>query len=107
MHDEQVEQFIIGSSIVNENFLAIIIDAIKPEHFYCDYHQKIWVKMSKSFTDNKDENKLTLGQLIDQVAGEGYLKVLMMAAGGIERDLRATIQELIDLSQKRKIFESA
>lgn len=108
MHNQELEQSLIGSLIANGGATAdILLEVLTVEDFYFAEHQKIWKHIQKSNSINKGENKITLKDFVKQVAGDEYLSVLLRAASGLSVFIRDNALELKDLTAKRLIIQSA
>ena len=105
----EAEQTILGTVILNNEYLAKISDFLLPEHFYEPAHQKIYAQILHNVEKtNIVANKVTLKQFFDNDevikanGGASYLSTLLAQASAIVNiaDYGRIIQ---DLAIKRKL----
>jgi replicative DNA helicase len=105
LFDLELEQSVIGGCIQNPSYAELLLIILKDEDFYYPEHQKIWNYLRKSYSINKGESEGTIGNFIRKVAGDGYLKTLMIKAVGVFA--KECALEVKNLSEKRLIFKTA
>ena len=105
--NQEAEQMILGSIILNHRFLEKVADIILPKHFYFIEHREIWMKLIET-SQESEVNQVTLGdyfknnELIKAAGGINYLSILLLKASAII-SLRDLSKKLIELWQKREL----
>lgn len=75
----EAEAAVLGSMLIEEEAIALGIEALTPEAFYKDAHQKIFQAMIRLFTENKAVDLVTLTDTLtkegtlEEVGGPSYL----------------------------------
>lgn len=107
----EAEQAILGTIILNNEYLNRVEDVLMPEYFYELVHQKIYAKILNCIRSNgMTANQVTLKQFFDseesikEVGGALYLSTLLMQASVIVsiRDYAYIVKENF---AKRKLLE--
>lgn len=103
------EQAILGTIILNNEYLNRVSEFLLPEHFYEPAHQKIYAQIIHNVEkSNIVANKVTLKQFFDNeesvkgVGGSSYLATLLSHASAII-DIADYARIIQDLSLKRAL----
>ncbi len=105
----EAEQIILGSIIINNDYLGKVNDILKPESFYEVAHQRIYEHIVQTtLKSNIVADSITLklffdnDEVISQLTGSNYLSVLLKMGGGIV-DIVDYANLVKDLAIKRKL----
>lgn len=105
----EAEQSLLGTIILNNEYLSRVIEFLIPEHFYEPAHQKIFSQIIHSVEKvNIVANQITLKQFFDSdenikaIGGAQYLSTLLASASGIF-DIADYGKIIYDLALKRKL----
>ncbi|MFT6332207.1 MAG: replicative DNA helicase [Lentimonas sp.] len=105
----EAEQTILGTIIINNEYINRVVDFLLPEHFYEPANQKIFEKISHTVNNiNIIANKVTLKQFFENdetvkaVGGSAYLANLLSKATGII-DINDYAKLVYDLALKRQL----
>ncbi len=81
-HDEEAEQAVLGSILIDKDAIISVSQLITPENFYNPSHQSIYAAMTGLYEERKPIDLLTLTdvlkkkKLYDKVGGSSYLSSL-------------------------------
>jgi replicative DNA helicase len=109
-YNEEAEQAILGSLILNNALLPRVSDFLEEKHFYYEPNKEIWSRFIDVESGGKLANQITLkdffanSEAIKEVGGVKYLSLLLARATGIY-DLREYGTTLVELWQKRGVKE--
>ncbi len=105
----EAEQSVLGTIILNNEYLARVLEFLLPEHFYEPAHQKIYTQLIHHIEKiNIVANNITLKQFFENdesikaIGGAQYLSALMAVASGIV-DIVDYGKIIYDLALKRKL----
>jgi replicative DNA helicase len=105
----EAEQSVLGTIILNNEYLNRVIEFLLPEHFYEPAHQKIFAQIIHNVEKvNIVANQITLKQFFEQednikaIGGAQYLSVLLAGAQTII-DIADYGRLIYDLGLKRKL----
>jgi replicative DNA helicase len=103
------EQIVLGSIILNNEYLNKINEILLPEHFYEPVHKKIYEYIANSvLKSDLIADSVTLkrffetDELIASIGGVNYLSALLSAATGIF-DIVSYAKTIADLALKREL----
>lgn len=105
--NNEAEQIILGTAILNNSYLVNVADILEDKHFYYKEHKAIWGEFIKIGKEGGIADPVTLKNFMDDdeifqsVKGSNYLMVLMSVATGII-DIRHYAKVLIKQWQKRE-----
>lgn len=109
LFNQEAEQVILGSIIMNNEYIHRISEFLLPEHFYEPAHQKIYSQILHNVNKvNIIANEITLKQFFDNnetiatFGGSLYLSTLLSRATGII-DILDYAHLIYDLSLKREL----
>lgn len=109
LYNTQAEQVILGTIILNNEYLNRISEFLLPEHFYEPAHQKIYAQIIYNVEKtNIVANQITLKQFFDSeasikaVGGTAYLSTLLTCASMIV-DIAHYGRLIQDLAMKREL----
>ena len=109
LFNQEAEQVILGSIIINNEYIHRISEFLLPEHFYEPAHQKIYTQILRNVNKiNIVANEITLKQFfennetISAFGGVLYLSTLLSKATGII-DITDYANLIYDLSLKREL----
>lgn len=109
LYNLEAEQIILGTIILNNDYLNRVSEFLLPEHFYEPAHQKIYAEIIHIVADlNIVANNVTLKQFfteideISYIGGIKYMSVLMDKATGIV-DIADYAKLIYDLYLKRHL----
>jgi replicative DNA helicase len=109
LYNIEAEQTILGTIIINNEYLNRVSEFLFPEHFYEPSHKKIYSEIIHIISDmNIVADNITLKQFfandenISVIGGEGYMSFLMEKATGII-DIYDYGKLIYDLFLKRKL----
>ncbi len=91
-HNNEAEQSVLGSIIIDPELINTTQEVLLPESFYRGAHQHIFRAMMHLNEDNKEIDVVTL---MDQLSSEGTLN----EAGG-----RNILQSYLQMYQRREMF---
>ncbi len=105
----EAEQAVLGTIILNNEYLGRVLEFLKPEHFYEPAHQKIYLQIIHNIENSQIvANQITLKQFFDNeptikaVGGTMYLSALLSHASAII-DIADYAQIIQDLALKRQL----
>lgn len=105
----EIEQSILGTIILNNEYLDRVVDFLLPDHFYAPAHQEIYQQIINSVEKNNlVANSLTLKQFFDSnpiiqsVGGSSYLNILANSAS-IIIDIKNYGHIIYDFALKRRL----
>jgi len=105
--NNEAEQIILGTAILNNSYLVNVADILEDKHFYYKEHKAIWEQFVKIGREGGIADPVTLKNFMDDdeafqgVEGSNYLMALMNVATGIV-DIRHYAKVLIKQWQKRE-----
>ncbi|MBW1729437.1 MAG: replicative DNA helicase [Deltaproteobacteria bacterium] len=108
-HNNEAEQAILGSILINNDAMNQVVDILSPDDFYRDAHALLFEAMLALYNEDEPIDLITLSQylkekdLLDKVGGNDYLASLaeaMSTSAGILH--HAEIVK--DLSVRRKLI---
>lgn len=110
MHDENLEQMILGSALYDPKNIVKITTSLEPRHFYVALHQRIYSKIIDLQKASVIPNEITLRQFIikDQLfesrpeEGRAYLKQLVVASSALF-DIQSGVETMRNLFTMRHI----
>jgi replicative DNA helicase len=82
-HDEQAEQSILGSILIDPEAIVEVADRVKPEFFYYDRNSKIFETMLNLYANDEPIDLVTLtsklkkAKLFKRIGGASYLSDLL------------------------------
>jgi replicative DNA helicase len=105
--NQEAEQIILGTVIMNNVALVRVGDFLEEKHFYFDEHKTIWrrfIEIAKKMTANEVTLKeyFENNEILKNAGGSNYLKTLLTQATGIF-DIREYGQVVVELWQKREL----
>jgi len=90
LYNIEAEQAVLGTIILNNEYLNRVIEFLRSEHFYEPAHQKIYEQIIHNVENvNIIANQVTLKQFFESnenikaIGGEMYLSTLLASASGI------------------------
>ncbi len=105
----EAEQSLLGTIILNNEYLSRVLEFLLPEHFYEPAHQKIYAQIIHNVEKvSIVANAITLKQFFENdenikaVGGAKYLSTLLASASGIF-DIADYGRVIYDLALKRKL----
>ena len=105
----EAEQSLLGTIILNNEYLSRVLEFLLPEHFYEPAHQKIYAQIIHNVEKvSIVANAITLKQFFENdeniraVGGAKYLSTLLASASGIF-DIADYGRIIYDLALKRKL----
>jgi len=105
----EAEQSLLGTIILNNEYLSRVLEFLLPEHFYEPSHQKIYAQIIHNVEKvSIVANAITLKQFFENdenikaVGGAKYLSTLLASASGIF-DIADYGRVIYDLALKRKL----
>ncbi len=105
----EAEQSVLGTIILNNQYLNRVVEFLLPEHFYEPAHQKIYEQIYHSIEkSNIVANQITLKQFFDgeesikAIGGSSYLATLLAKASAII-DIANYGRIIHDLALKREL----
>jgi replicative DNA helicase len=105
----EAEQSLLGTIILNNEYLSRVLEFLLPEHFYEPAHQKIYAQIIHNVEKvSIVANQITLKQFFENdenikaVGGAKYLSTLLASASGIF-DIADYGRVIYDLALKRKL----
>ncbi len=105
----EAEQTILGTIIINNDYINRVADFLLPEHFYEPANKKIFEQISHTINKvNIIANQVTLKQffendpIIKAVGGSAYLSTLLSRATGVI-DIADYAKLVYDLALKREL----
>ena len=105
----EAEQSLLGTIILNNEYLSRVLEFLLPEHFYEPAHQKIYAHIIHNVEKvSIVANAITLKQFFENdenikaVGGAKYLSTLLASASGIF-DIADYGRVIYDLALKRKL----
>jgi len=105
----EAEQIVLGTIILNNEYLNRVSEFLLPEHFYEPAHQKIYAQILYNVEKvNITANQVTLKQFFDNeeniknIGGASYLSTLLAQASVIV-DIAHYARLIYDLSLKREL----
>lgn len=109
LYNTQAEQIVLGTIILNNEYLNRVSEFLLPEHFFEPAHQKIYSQIIHNVEKaNIIANKITLKQFFDSeisvksIGGANYLSTLMASASMIV-DISHYGKLIQDLAMKREL----
>lgn len=108
--NQEAEQVILGTAIMNNSLLLNVADILESKHFSYIEHQEIWKEFIRIGKEGKTADPVTLknfmqnNTIFKDLGGSKYLITLMQLANGVA-DLRSYAKTLIELWQKREFCE--
>ena len=109
LYNIEAEQAILGTIILNNEYLNRVIEFLRAEHFYEPAHQKIYEQIIHNVENvNIVANQVTLKQFFESnenikaIGGEMYLSTLLASASGII-DIADYGKIVSDLALKREL----
>ena len=109
LYNIEAEQAVLGTIILNNEYLNRVIEFLRPEHLYEPAHQKIYEQIIHNVENvNIVANQVTLKQFFESnenikaIGGEMYLSTLMASASGII-DIADYGRIISDLAVKREL----
>ena len=108
--NQEAEQVILGTAIMNNSLLLNVADILESKHFSYIEHQEIWKEFIRIGREGGTADPVTLknfmqnNSIFKDLGGSKYLMTLMQLANGIA-DLRSYAKMLIELWQKREFYE--
>lgn len=91
-HNNEAEQSVLGSIIIDPELINTTQEVLLPESFYRGAHQHIFRAMMHLNEDNKEIDVVTL---MDQLSTEGTLN---------EAGTRNILQSYLQMYQRREMF---
>src|SRR5687767_3850639 len=85
-HSREAERCVLGSMLRDNGVIGDVIQIIRPENFYLDAHQKIWLAIQTLYDRGQPVDLVLLADLlkeqkhIEDVGGYAYLAELWDAA---------------------------
>ena len=107
----EAEQAILGTIILNNEYLKRVEDILEPKHFYETAHQAIYDRILSFKKDNICGNQVTLkvfcdsDPLVISVGGASYLSVLLGAASAII-DIRDYANLVVEYWKQRDLLDA-
>jgi replicative DNA helicase len=105
----EAEQAVLGTIILNNNYLTRVADFLNVEHFYDPAHQKIYSQIIHNVEKiNIIANQVTLKQFFENdvsikaIGGMMYLSTLLASASAII-DIADYARVIVDLATKRAL----
>ncbi len=105
----EAEQSLLGTIILNNEYLSRVLEFLLPEHFYEPAHQKIYTQIIHNVEKvSIVANQITLKQFFENdenikaIGGAKYLSTLLATASGIF-DIADYGRIIYDLALKRKL----
>ena len=105
----EAEQSLLGTIILNNEYLSRVLEFLLPEHFYEPAHQKIYAQIIHNVEKvSIVANAITLKQFFENdenikaIGGAKYLSTLLASASGIF-DIADYGRVIYDLALKRKL----
>jgi replicative DNA helicase len=105
----EAEQSLLGTIILNNEYLSRVLEFLLPEHFYEPAHQKIYAQIIHNVEKvSIVANQITLKQFFENdenikaIGGAKYLSTLLASASGIF-DIADYGRVIYDLALKRKL----
>ena len=105
----EAEQSLLGTIILNNEYLSRVLEFLLPEHFYEPAHQKIYAQIIHNVEKvSIVANQITLKQFFENdenikaIGGAKYLSTLLANASGIF-DIADYGRIIYDLALKRKL----
>ena len=92
-HNNEAEQSVLGSIIIDPELINTTQEVLLPESFYRGAHQHIFRAMMHLNEDNKEIDVVTL---MDQLSTEGTLNEAQVA--------RNILQSYLQMYQRREMF---
>jgi replicative DNA helicase len=105
--NQEAEQIILGSALMNNQYLLRVVDFLEEKHFYFEEHKAIWKKFIE-VANNMIANEITLkdffanNEHLQKIGGVNYLSTLLIQATGVI-DIRDYGFTLVELWQKREM----
>ena len=107
----KAEQTILGTIILNNDYLDRVIEILKPEYFYEPIHKDIYEYIIKIIQRNGlSADSITLknffdsNKILNELGGSNYIDILINSAIGIV-DILDYVKLIRDLFFKRKLSE--
>jgi replicative DNA helicase len=103
----EAEQAVLGTIIINNDYLIKVYDFLKAEHFYGTAHQELYKYILKTLDSEQVANQITLKQFFEtelQELGTGYISTLLASASVIV-DIADYAKVIIDCWKRRELVE--
>lgn len=81
-HDDDAEQAVLGSLLIDKEAITTVSEIVKPDHFYNEGNKEIYSAMLKLYEERKPIDILTLTNILkkrkihDRIGGTAYLSTL-------------------------------
>jgi len=109
LSNQQAEQAILGTIILNNQFLGVVISFLEPKHFAFPAHQNIYSRILQLVDQNsQNADQITLKQFFDadeeviKVGGSHYLSNLLSHASSLV-SIKDYAKIVVDLWQRREL----
>jgi replicative DNA helicase len=104
----QAEQAVLGTIIMNNDYLIKVYDFLKAEHFYEPLHQAVYKYIVKTIESEQVANSITLAQFfkieLKEIEGASYLSNLLNSASAIV-DISDYGKVIFDCWKRRQLRE--
>lgn len=101
----EAEQAVLGTIIMNNDYVIKVYDILKPKHFYEPYHQELYKYITKMIESEQVANSITLKQFFEtelKEIGIGYISTLITSASFIV-DITYYANVIIDCWKRREL----
>lgn len=111
LYNQDAEQSLLGSTLINNDFINRFDDIFEAKHFYFEEHKIIFNKIIELRQNNMVSNVITIKNIFEtnpflqEIGGISYLTKLLEMATGIF-DIRDYALTIIDLWRKRELLNS-
>lgn len=104
LYNEEAEQIILGTIIVDNIYHNRVSDILEAKHFMITDHQKIYQKIVDAINEEDVANRVTLDNFFESEISEGkeYLRQLLSQAS-VVIDIRKYAFLVIELAKKRQL----
>lgn len=104
-HAMDIERSLLGAIMLDPNALELVLDMVRPEHFYADPHARIYAAIASLATAGAGVDAMTVAEAltrdgrIKQVGGKSYLLEIVETTQVVQnaRDYAKTVIELARL----------
>jgi replicative DNA helicase len=104
----EAEQAILGTIMMNNEFIIRVYDFLKVEHFYEESHQELYKYIVKVIESEQVANSITLKQFFEtelkEIGGSTYISTLLASASTIV-DIADYAKVVIDCWKRRELVD--
>lgn len=109
----EAEQTVLGSMLVDPNVVPIVIENIRPEHFYQDNHKKLFAIIVRLFSVGRDidfvvlvNEAVSMGIFQTEAMAKAYLSGIMEGVPSVS-NIRSYCEIVDQMYQKRTLITAA